>query len=143
MAAANGDGVMRFFGVPLLLFVLLLPSEVLAQSEDQRLLCPVISEQLAMRIAAQIKGSGGCQAFCTGCGCKGGPGYRDQRGQCVGYAQLIAKCGPPPHEGCVRECAPVTPNCVGHVFGRTWLKGFAASVGLALDFLPSNVPEAK
>lgn len=45
---------------------------------------------------------------CTGCGCKGGPGYRGPNGQCVGYAQLARVCGTPPTTRCTFEDAPNT-----------------------------------
>jgi hypothetical protein len=106
--------------------------------EDQRLVCPVISEQLAKSIAAQIRGGGRCTAFCRGCGCKGGPGYRTPDGRCVGYANLIRECGPPPHALCRRECAPVAPGCVGQVAGRAWLPAFAAGIGLSVTFVPAG-----
>ena len=40
-------------------------------------------------------------------GCKGGPGYRGPNNKCVGYANINQMCGPPPHAGCLRECAIV------------------------------------
>jgi hypothetical protein len=45
---------------------------------------------------------------CTGCGCKGGPGYRGPNGQCVSYAQLFKVCGNPPGSPCTFENAPNT-----------------------------------
>jgi hypothetical protein len=53
----------------------------------------------------------GCATSCKGCGCRGGPGYRDTRGKCVGYRELTSRCGPPPHAGCSRECFPVVNGC--------------------------------
>src|SRR5262249_46212064 len=48
-------------------------------------LCPSMSKALVSKVAAWIKGKGQCKAFCTGCGCKGGPGFRDSEGTaCVG-----------------------------------------------------------
>ena len=49
------------------------------------------------------------QCRCTGCGCKGGPGWRAQNGQCVSHANLAKDCGSPPslrctHEGARRVC---------------------------------------
>lgn len=36
-------------------------------------------------------------AFCQGCGCRGGSGWRSHRtGQCVGWARLARECGDPP-----------------------------------------------
>lgn len=44
-------------------------------------------------------------AFCQGCGCRGGPGWRSHRtGQCVGWAQLTRECGNPPSPSrCTKE----------------------------------------
>jgi len=49
-------------------------------------------------------------SFCSGCGCKGGPGWRHiASGRCVGFRELAAKCGDPPSELlCVFENAPGT-----------------------------------
>lgn len=40
---------------------------------------------------------------CSGCGCKGGPGYRSPSGHCVGWAQLSRVCGTPPSARCSAE----------------------------------------
>ena len=40
---------------------------------------------------------------CTGCGCRGGPGYRGPNGQCVGWARLNKICGNPPTTRCTAE----------------------------------------
>jgi hypothetical protein len=53
----------------------------------------------------------GCTTSCKGCGCKGGPGYRDNRGRCVGWRELISRCGEAPHARCSRECFPVVSGC--------------------------------
>lgn len=47
---------------------------------------------------------------CTGCGCKGGPGYRDLgSGKCVGFKELEKRCGSPPDAArCRFENAPGT-----------------------------------
>jgi hypothetical protein len=45
---------------------------------------------------------------CTGCGCKGGPGYRGPDGKCVGFKNLAKVCGTPPEQRCVFENAPGT-----------------------------------
>ena len=42
---------------------------------------------------------------CEGCACRGGPGYRDVKGQCVGHAQLYGRCGTPPTTRCTFEGA--------------------------------------
>ena len=42
---------------------------------------------------------------CSGCGCKGGPGYRGPDGKCVGWAALKKTCGTPPTERCSAEGA--------------------------------------
>lgn len=101
--------------------------------EDREQLCPLVSPELARRAAEVVKGQGRCEVVCSGCGCKGGPGYRGLRG-CVGWANLISVCGPPPHNGCMRECQIVEPGCVG----RSWLKALAAGLGLAVSFVPAD-----
>lgn len=40
---------------------------------------------------------------CTGCGCRGGPGYRGPDGRCVGFASLKSICGDPPETRCKKE----------------------------------------
>lgn len=40
---------------------------------------------------------------CSGCGCRGGPGYRGPDGRCVGWAQLNNVCGHPPASRCKYE----------------------------------------
>ena len=56
-----------------------------------------------------------CDISCSGCGCKGGPGYRvvegARPGACVSYKRLVSLCGPPPHTRCRRECYPVVAGC--------------------------------
>ena len=42
---------------------------------------------------------------CHGCGCKGGPGWRGQNGQCVSHANLTKDCGSPPSTRCTYEGA--------------------------------------
>lgn len=42
---------------------------------------------------------------CHGCGCKGGPGWRDQQGRCVSYKKMKAVCGEPPTRSCSYEGA--------------------------------------
>lgn len=43
---------------------------------------------------------------CIGCGCRGGPEYRDKNDNCVGYLELASKCGTPPEQNCTRENHP-------------------------------------
>lgn len=40
---------------------------------------------------------------CSGCGCRGGPGYRGPNGKCVGWKQLTKVCGSPPTLRCTNE----------------------------------------
>jgi hypothetical protein len=44
-------------------------------------------------------------AACSGCGCRGGPGWRSKRtGQCVGWDDLTRECGNPPDPArCTKE----------------------------------------
>jgi hypothetical protein len=73
--------------------------------------CSVLSGAEAKEVAN--KDAAQCDTQCTGCGCKGGPGYRGADGRCVGYSNLISKCGPKPHDskGCTRECFVVISEC--------------------------------
>ncbi|KAA2235592.1 hypothetical protein F0L46_19010 [Salinarimonas soli] len=40
---------------------------------------------------------------CSGCGCRGGPGYRGPSGRCVGWADIGRTCGTPPTTRCRAE----------------------------------------
>jgi hypothetical protein len=42
-------------------------------------------------------------ARCSGCSCRGGPGYRAEDGKCVGWKELKRKCGDPPTTRCSDE----------------------------------------
>jgi hypothetical protein len=42
-------------------------------------------------------------AACSGCGCKGGPGYRGPNGRCVSWDALAKTCGTPPTTHCKGE----------------------------------------
>jgi hypothetical protein len=105
------------------------------EDEDHARLCPLLTEDLLQKVLPEVTGHGACKVFCRGCGCKGGPGYRDQAGSCVGYADIIRKCGPPPHRLCKAECAPLQEGC-SH--GRVWLKDLAARSGLSVRFIPAD-----
>ena len=78
-------------------------------SSAQVLDCVVLTREKAKEIA-KVGGSK-CKVSCKGCGCKGGPGYRNSQGKCVSYANLIKDCGEAPHLRCVRECTPVVEGC--------------------------------
>lgn len=43
------------------------------------------------------------EARCSGCSCRGGPGFRDKNGKCVGWKALRQKCGNPPESRCIDE----------------------------------------
>ncbi|CAH1669105.1 exported hypothetical protein [Hyphomicrobiales bacterium] len=47
---------------------------------------------------------------CDYCGCKGGPGYRDAKGKCVGWKQLSKACGNPPTTRCTYEKGDLEPE---------------------------------
>ena len=118
------------------------PTQPLPKTEDTMTLCPVITPELHSKIGELGKSM--CRTNCRGCGCKGGPGYRGPskadgaKGACVSYANIIQICGPPPHSNCVRECGIVRPGCIGQ--GRVWLKTLAASFGIIVAFVPSQLP---
>ena len=143
-----GASLMRFIVLALLIVAFPHASPALAQDdEDHQLVCPLLTPELVHAILPEVTGHGACKIRCTGCGCKGGPGYRDQAHNCVSYANIIQKCGPPPHLACDAECAPVRPGC-DH--GRVWLKNALARVGLSVQFtgahksgIPQELPPAQ
>src|SRR6478735_1789399 len=51
------------------------------------------------------KRSGADACRCQGCGCKGGPGWRDASGYCVGRRSMTERCGSPPSTRCTYEGA--------------------------------------
>ena len=105
------------------------------EDEDHQLVCPLLTPELVRVILPEIIGHGRCQAACQGCGCKGGPGYRGTDGKCIGYANIIQKCGLPPHRACAAECTPVMKEC-DH--GRVWLKAVLARNGMSVRFVAAT-----
>lgn len=143
MCRSGGNSMWR----TLLLALMALTISVTVQSparaqdtplEDRTALCPVVPAALIPKIVGEVIGKGQCTVACKGCGCKGGPGYRHGR-DCVGWKDLVKKCGPPPHTGCTRECTPVRAGCTG----RAWVKTLAASLGHNLVFQPPNEHEGR
>jgi len=61
-----------------------------------------ISVILIVTIGASVANA---QCWCSGCGCKGGPGYRDTDNHCVSHKDLTKKCGVPPSQRCTYEGA--------------------------------------
>ena len=121
----------------LLACVLFVSPAFAQQDEDHQRVCPLLTEDLVRAVLPAVTGHGTCPVRCSGCGCKGGPGYRDAAGKCVGYSNLIQKCGPPPHTRCVAECAPVREGC-DH--GRVWLKNYLTAAGLSVRFVDGKAP---
>jgi len=58
---------------------------------------------------------------CTGCGCKGGPGWRGPEGTCISKAKLSEICGEPAGAPCTLEAA--TRVCFGTPFGGATQEG--------------------
>ena len=56
----------------------------------------------ALAVAALLVWGDTVQA-CSGCGCRGGPGYRAPNGRCVGWADIGRICGSPPSTRCIPE----------------------------------------
>lgn len=50
---------------------------------------------------------------CSGCGCRGGPGYRAPSGQCVSWRALARTCGTPPETRCKAEMVNAWPGGQG------------------------------
>jgi hypothetical protein len=99
--------------------------------------CPLITKEIHNLVKATVRET--CLVGCKGCGCKGGTGFRAKTGQCVGFAEILSKCGPPPHSNCVAECFPTLPSCAR--LGIDWLKALTAGAGITLLFVPSEVPD--
>jgi hypothetical protein len=131
------------FRVLCCIVVLICPFAASAQDdEDRQRVCPLLTEPLLRIVLPEVTGHSRCDVRCSGCGCQGGPGYRDQQGKCVGYANLLQKCGPSPHRGCRAECAPVVSGCD---LGRVWLKALLARAGQDVTFTAAepNLPPAQ
>lgn len=79
-----------------------------------------------MLVAAAAVAPVAAEERCSGCGCKGGPGYRGPKG-CVGWAQLNKVCGTPP----TTYCRPEGPALIA--LGKA-----AASKALGLVGAPST-----
>lgn len=47
--------------------------------------------------------AGEITARCSGCGCRGGPGYRAPDGKCASWKDIQRKCGTPPETKCTDE----------------------------------------
>ncbi|RTL73092.1 MAG: hypothetical protein EKK41_01350 [Hyphomicrobiales bacterium] len=109
--------------------------------------CPLLNDTLLKRVAAFVKGKGQCETSCRGCGCKGGPGYRQKtatgKGKCVSWAEVISVCGPAPHRGCVAECSAVVPKCIDRALGIAWLIKFAAENGDKVETQPPDNEDEK
>ena len=63
--------------------------------------------RILLTLWSVVKGDPSLPA-CRGCGCKGGPGYRDSRGHCVGWDRLEQACGSPPTDRCRAEIVKTT-----------------------------------
>jgi hypothetical protein len=122
----------------LFVFLSTFPASAQRGPEDVTRACPLITD--ALRKVAVAAFTGRCMTSCRGCGCKGGPGYRAASG-CVGYADIISKCGPPPHreKGCVPECARVVAVCAA--FGRSRLKEAAKAANIVVEYQGTELPD--
>jgi hypothetical protein len=64
----------------------------------------------------------GAQA-CSGCGCRGGPGYRGPNGRCVSWSDIGRTCGDPPST----RCLPEGPNAGAEEAAKLGAKAIEAS----------------
>ena len=96
------DGLLRDRPRPMKRFALLavaaLAFAVLAWHVAPDYVSPPAFTSYSPRTAAT-----GSACRCEGCGCKGGPGWRGQNGQCVSHANLTRDCGSPPSARCTHE----------------------------------------
>jgi hypothetical protein len=70
-----------------------------------RILCPIADSQA-----------------CSGCGCRGGPGYRGPNGRCVGWSDIGRTCGDPP----TTHCSAEGPNAGADEAAKAGLKAIEA-----------------
>jgi hypothetical protein len=70
---------------------------------------PEHQSRILLTLRAVIKGDPSLPP-CRGCGCKGGPGYRDGHGHCVGWDRLAKTCGSPPTTECEPEIVARTAD---------------------------------
>jgi hypothetical protein len=54
-------------------------------------------------VSGLLATAGADAQVCSGCGCKGGPGYRGPNGQCVAWKTIGRVCGTPPTTHCTAE----------------------------------------
>ena len=59
---------------------------------------------------------------CSGCGCRGGPGYRGPNGRCVGWSDIGRTCGDPP----ITHCSAEGPNAGADEAAKAGLKAIEA-----------------
>lgn len=62
---------------------------------------PILRHVLAAAIALLCAAD--ASARCSGCGCRGGPGYRAPDGKCASWKDIQRKCGTPPETKCTDE----------------------------------------
>lgn len=60
---------------------------------------------------------------CSGCGCRGGPGYRGPNGRCVGWSDIGRVCGSPPTTRCTAD----RPNAGAEEAAKLGAKAIEAS----------------
>ena len=65
----------------------------------------VVPDYVSSTSSSPRSAATGSACRCEGCGCKGGPGWRGQNGQCVSHANLTKDCGSPPSTRCTHEGA--------------------------------------
>lgn len=113
-----------------------------ARALEAPALCALVPPGLSKIIGDFLKGKGTCSASCTGCGCKGGPGYRDDKG-CVSWAQLESRCGPKPHAACTKECTPVVPACLDRAAAILKVVEMMRERGTPIDTVPPDAKSAE
>lgn len=62
--------------------------------------------RIILAVAALTLATPALAQVCSGCGCKGGPGYRGPDNRCVGWNDLAKVCGNPP----ITHCRAEGPN---------------------------------
>lgn len=113
-----------------------------ARALEPPALCALVPPGLSKVIGDFLKGKGTCGASCTGCGCKGGPGYRDEKG-CVSWAKLESQCGPSPHKRCTKECIPVVPECLDRAAAILNVVEAMRRLGTPIETVPPDTKSAE
>ena len=101
--AKSLDGLLRGHPRPMKPFAPLAVAALASAVLAWHVVPDYVSKQAAFTSSSPRSAATGSACRCEGCGCKGGPGWRGQYGQCVSHANLTRDCGSPPNNRCTYE----------------------------------------